>query len=86
MLVFYILDTCKVILKYNIRYYDYEHFYFLQQLLLIGMLKDSKQMSSFFPYLAIHLLNKNDIHIGDLLGMSYIFPGPHIKPFFLLLG
>jgi hypothetical protein len=44
-------------------------------------------MAVFFPLLFISIYGDiPNLHAADIIGINYLLPGSHIKPFFVLIG
>ena len=61
-------------------------FLVLLQFMLIGMLNNTKVMLIFFPLLFDSIYSIPHLKATDIIGINFILPGSHIKPFFSFIG
>lgn len=58
----------------------------LMQFIFIGLLNNTKVMLIFFPLLFNTIYSIPHLKATDIIGINFILPGSHIKPFFTLIG
>jgi len=68
------------------RFTDEWEFLVLMQFLFIGLLNNTKVMLIFFPMLYSSIYSIPHLKAFDLIGINFVLPGSHIKPFFSFIG
>jgi len=56
------------------------------QFMFIGLLNNTKVMLIFFPLLYSQIYSIPHLKAFDLIGLNFVLPGSHIKPFFSFIG
>jgi hypothetical protein len=54
--------------------------------MFIGLLNNTKVMLIFFPILWSQIYSIPHLKAFDIIGINFILPGSHIKPFFTFIG
>jgi hypothetical protein len=68
------------------RYTEEWAFLVMMQFMFIGLLNNTKVMVIFFPLLFNQIYSIPQLKSYDLIGLNFILPGSHIKPFFSFIG
>ena len=68
------------------RYTEEWAFLVMMQFMFIGLLNKTKVMVIFFPLLFNQIYSIPQLKSYDLIGLNFILPGSHIKPFFSFIG
>lgn len=58
----------------------------LEQFIFIGLLNNTKVMLMFFPLLFNIIYQIPHLKSTDIIGLNFILPGSHVKPFFAFIG
>jgi hypothetical protein len=58
----------------------------LEQFIFIGLLNNTKVMLVFYPLLFNIIYKIPHLKAADIIGVNFILPGSHIKPFFSFIG
>lgn len=58
----------------------------LEQFIFIGLLNNTKVMLVFYPLLFNIIYKIPHLKAADIMGLNFILPGSHIKPFFSFIG